>query len=300
MYRKYNLQDIQRKVIEVLQNNNSMSSTEIAKELGTNRITMSKYLDILYFQKIINNKKIGSVNFWYLYPGITNIDSKDENYLEIQQKLISGLLSGQREVSENIMLSLINRTNDLKKIFTDVCIPALDTVSELYDRGKIGKTEKIHLIKNLSNVVKILGNSIKLPGIRHENAQIVIISGDDDSYPVCNMLEILASRLGAESVFIGNVGNSIDPFFDIDLQRYIVKLSKRVRGKTTVVVVSNSETPLRFIYSALLEIENKEIIELLIFSSKQQKEKLASHVPASILHSEFENLINEIENRIAK
>ena len=45
----------------------------------TNRITMSKYLDILYFQKILNKKKIGSVNFWFLDPGIINLDLKDEN-----------------------------------------------------------------------------------------------------------------------------------------------------------------------------------------------------------------------------
>src|ERR1044072_115124 len=101
MYKKYTLQEIQRKVIEILQYNNPMSSSEIAKELGTNRITMSKYLDILYFQRIINNKKIGSVNFWYLYPGITNVDSKEENLLEIQQKLIASLLAGQKEVAEN-------------------------------------------------------------------------------------------------------------------------------------------------------------------------------------------------------
>ncbi|MGD9533171.1 MAG: winged helix-turn-helix transcriptional regulator [Candidatus Nitrosocosmicus sp.] len=299
MYNKYTLQEIQRKVIEILQNNNPMSSSEIAKELGINRITMSKYLDILYFQKIINNKKIGSVNFWYLDPGITNIDSKDENYLEIQQNLIAALLGGQKEVCDNIMLSLTNRTSNLKRIFTDICIPTLNTISELYDRGKIGKSEKIHLIRNLSNAIRILGNNTKLPNIRHENSQVVIISGDNDSNPICDMLEILTTRLGAKSTFIGNVENSIDPFFDIDLHRYIIKLTKRVRGKTIVVVVSNNETSIRFIYSALLESEMKEKkIQLLIFSSKSLKEKLDRHIPDSNLHGDFESLIAVIETSI--
>jgi hypothetical protein len=274
-----------------------MSSSEIAKELGTNRITMSKYLDILYFQRIINNKKIGSVNFWYLYPGITNIDSRDENYLEIQQKLIASLLSGQTEVSENIMLSLINRTSNLRKIFTNICLPALNTISEIYDRGKIGKTEKIHLNRNLTNAITILGNNVKISNVRRENSQVVIISGDDDSNPICNILEILSARIGAQSAFIGNVENSIDPFFDIDLERYIIKLSKRVGGKTLVVVVSNNETSIRFIYSALLESEIKEKIQLLIFSPKS-KEKLVNHISPSSLHSDFDALINDIEKRI--
>jgi predicted transcriptional regulator len=299
MYKKYTLQEIQRKVIEILQNNNPMSSSEIAKELEINRITMSKYLDILYFQKIINNKKIGSVNFWYLDPGITNIHSKDENYLEIQQNLIAALLGGQKEVCDNIMLSLTNRTSNLKRIFTDICIPALNTISELYDRGKIGKSEKIHLIRNLSNAIRILGNNIKLSNIRHENSQVVIISGDNDSNPICDMLEILTTRLGAKSTFIGNVENSIDPFFDIDLHRYIIKLTKKVRGKTIVVVVSNNETSIRFIHSALLESEMKEKeIQLLIFSSKSLKEKLDRHIADSNLHGDFESLIAVIETSI--
>ena len=73
-----------------------MSSSEISNKFGTNRITMSKYLDILYFQKILN-KKIGSVNFWFLDAGIINLDLKDENFLEIQQMLIESLINGQRK-----------------------------------------------------------------------------------------------------------------------------------------------------------------------------------------------------------
>src|SRR4029079_17488786 len=105
MYKKYDLSDIQKRVIDLLQNNNPMSSTEISKNIGTNRITISKYLDILYFQKIINKKKIGSVNFWFLDPGIINVELKDENYIDLQQKLITSLISGEKEISENIILS---------------------------------------------------------------------------------------------------------------------------------------------------------------------------------------------------
>jgi len=57
MYKRYTLSDIQKEVIKLLKDNNPMSSTEISKKIGTNRITISKYLDILYFQKIINKKK---------------------------------------------------------------------------------------------------------------------------------------------------------------------------------------------------------------------------------------------------
>ncbi|WP_148686971.1 B12-binding domain-containing protein [Candidatus Nitrosocosmicus hydrocola] len=300
MYKKYNLADIQRSVIDLLQNNNPMSSSEIAKYLGTNRITISKYLDILYFQKIINRKKIGSVNFWFLHPGITNLDFQDENFLDVQQKLIGALLNGKREFAENIVLSLINRNINLRKIVSNVYLPVLNTILELYNRGKIGKTEKIHLCSNLSNSIRILGNIMKSNNTRFGDSQVIIISGDDDSLPICILLEILTNREGINSILIGNVENYIDPFFDIDLQRYVNKISKRTSGKSVIVVISNNETSIRFLYSTLIEADVQEKNQVFIFSNKFLKDKLEKNVSGTKMYIDFDNLLNDLEQKMAR
>src|SRR6476619_1825287 len=134
MFKRYNLYDIQKEVIKLLQDNNTMSSTKISKNIGTNRITISKYLDILYFQKIINKKKIGSVNFWFLEPGIINFDLKDENYIDLQQRLLMSLINGEKEILENTILSIINKKIDIKKIIIDICFPVFNTLLELHNR----------------------------------------------------------------------------------------------------------------------------------------------------------------------
>jgi hypothetical protein len=297
MYKKYDLSDIQKRVIDLLQNNNPMSSSEISNKLGTNRITMSKYLDILYFQKILNKKKIGSVNFWFLDPGIINLDLKDENFLEIQQKLIESLINGQKEITDNIVLSLINRNINLKKIFTDVSFPVLNTILELYNRGKIGKTEKIHLLTNLSDSFRLLRNTIYTNNNYNRkfgNCLLAIVSGDDESLPICIMIDILTRREGLNPTVIGNVENLIDPFFDIDFQRYINKLSKRSRGKTRIIVVSHNETAIRFLHSALINIDAKEKYQIIIFSNKLMKEKLEKSV-SSPIYSDIELFLSELE-----
>lgn len=297
MYKKYDLSDIQKRVIDLLQNNNPMSSSEISNKLGTNRITMSKYLDILYFQKILNKKKIGSVNFWFLDPGIINLDLKDENFLEIQQKLIESLINGQKEITDNIVLSLINRNINLRKIFTDVSFPVLNTILELYNRGKIGKTEKIHLLTNLSDSFRLLRNTIYTNNNydrKFGNCLLAIVSGDDESLPICIMIDILTRREGLNPTVIGNVENLIDPFFDIDFQRYINKLSKRSRGKTRIIVVSHNETAIRFLHSALINIDAKEKYQIIIFSNKLMKEKLEKSV-SSPIYSDIELFLSELE-----
>jgi hypothetical protein len=297
MYKKYNLSNIQKRVIDLLQNNNPMSSSEISKKIGTNRITMSKYLDILYFQKILNKKKIGSVNFWFLDPGIINLDLKDENFLEIQQKLIESLINGQKEITDNIVLSLINRNINLRKIFTDVSFPVLNTILELYNRGKIGKTEKVHLLTNLTDSFRLLKNTINTNDNldrKFSNCLLVIVSGDDESLPICIMIDILTRREGLNPTVIGNVENLIDPFFDIDFQRYINKLSKRAKGKTNIIVVSHNETAIRFLHSALVNIDAKEKYQIIVFSNKLMKEKLEKLV-SSPIYSDIDLFLSELE-----
>jgi hypothetical protein len=297
MYKKYDLSDIQKRVIDLLQNNNPMSSSEISNTLGTNRITISKYLDILYFQKILNRKRIGSVNFWFLDPGIINLDLKDENFLEIQQKIIESLINGQKEFTDNIVLSLINRNINMRKIFTDVCFPVLNTILELYNRGKIGKTEKIHLLTNLTDSFRLLRNNIKINSNnnrRFDNSLLVIVSGDDESLPICIMIDVLTRRDGLNSTIIGNVENFIDPFFDIDFQRYINKLSKRVKGKTIIIVVSHNETAIRFLHSSLVNQDVKEKYEIIVFSNNTIKEKLEKLV-SSPIYTDIEPFLSKLE-----
>ncbi len=297
MYKKYDISDIQKKVIDLLQNNNPMSSSEISNKLGTNRVTISKYLDILYFQKILNRKRIGPVNFWFLDPGIINLDLKDENFLEIQQKIIESLIHGQKEFTDNIVLSLINRNINLRKIFTDVCFPVLNTILELYNRGKIGKTEKIHLLTNLTDSFRLLRNIIKINNNynrRLGNSLFVIVSGDDESLPICIMIDVLTRRDGLNSTIIGNVENFIDPFFDIDFQRYINKLSKRVKGKTTIIVVSHNETAIRFLHASLVNEDADKKYEIIVFSNKTMKDKLEKLV-SSPIYSDIEPFLSKLE-----
>jgi DNA-binding Lrp family transcriptional regulator len=296
MYKRYNLSDIQKAVIELLQDNNPMSSTEISKKIGTNRITISKYLDILYFQKIINKKKIGSVNFWFLEPGIININSKDVSYIDLQQKLLTSLTNGEKEITENTILSITNKRTNLNKIIIEIFFPVLKTLFELHNRGRIGKTEKIHLLTNLIESINLINNSI----ITNENSTkrnsiLIIVAGDDDSIPVCHMIKIFAKKNKINSMFIGNVEKYIDPFFDIDFQRYIKKIFSKSNDKIYVCICSYNEISIKFLSLALKENECIERINLIIFSNTITKEKIQDSLKEKVL-IDFAKLIEIIEN----
>lgn len=298
MYKRYNLSDIQKEVIELLRNNNPMSSTEISKKIGTNRITTSKYLDILYFQKIINRKKIGSVNFWFLDPGIVNFDTKDENYIELQQKLIISLINGDKEISQNIILSILNKQINLKKIIIDICLPVLNTLFELHNRGKIGKTEKIHLITNLTESLGLLRNcNVIHESSIHRNMLLVIVAGDDDSLPICSIINIYAKKIKINSTVIGNVEKYIDPFFDIDFQRYMNKILNRNKEKICICIISYNEMSIKFLSAAVDEIEQANKVKTIVFSTKKIIEKFENNFKGNFI-ADIASLISIIEKEV--
>ncbi|HKU84576.1 MAG TPA: hypothetical protein VJP58_11095, partial [Candidatus Nitrosocosmicus sp.] len=116
----------------------------------------------------------------------------------------------------------------------------------------------------------------------------------EESLPICVMIDILARREGLNPTIIGNVEGLIDPFFDIDFQRYINKLSRRAKGKTRIIVVSHNETAIRFLHSALVNIDVKEKYQIIIFSNKLIKEKLEESV-SSPIYSDIELFLTKLE-----
>ena len=126
---------------------------------------------------------------------------------------------------------------------------------------------------------------------------MLLFPGDDDSIPICNMINIYAKKIRINSILIGNVEKYIDPFFDIDFQRYITKLLNKNKEKVYVCISSFNEMSIRFLSSALNDMEFKEKVQTIIFSNETTKEKTESIFKKNIT-SNFGILIETIENEI--
>jgi predicted transcriptional regulator len=74
LYRRYTIDEIKNKVVETLRNHEEgMSSIELADAIHVNRMTITKYLNILSAIGLIKRKKIGSINIWTIEPGVEDI-----------------------------------------------------------------------------------------------------------------------------------------------------------------------------------------------------------------------------------
>lgn len=248
MYRRYTLDEVKRKIIDVLQGaGTGLSGIELADRTGINRMTITKYLDVMHAVGLVKKKKTGNVNVWFLEAGVADIEFP-VNYIQVQQKMIGAILAGEEEQARRILLSVLNSDVDQARLLTDVVMPAVNTIGELYSRGRLDKTERTFLLNLVLELIDLVKFNVR-PAEQKANASVLVVAGSEDKVHVAKSAAVAFLALGWDSIYIGDVENQIDPFFDIDFQRYISRVWDNRRGLMLICIFSSGEGSLRFLSS---------------------------------------------------
>jgi methanogenic corrinoid protein MtbC1 len=271
MYRRYTLDEIKRRIIDILQSagGTGLSGVELADRIGINRMTITKYLDVMHAMGLLKKKKIGNVNIWFVQVGVGDIEFPI-NYVQVQQKLISSILAGDEDVARRILLSVMNSHVDQVRVMTDVIVPAVNTISELYSRGRLNKTERTFLLNLMMELIDLVKFNVR-PAEQKANAHVICVAGSEDRIHMAKSAAVAFLSRGWDSSYIGDVGEQIDPFFDIDFQRYLSRLWDNKHGLMLVCIFSSSEGSLRFLSSTAKEIKGRIKGELRITALTTQQ-----------------------------
>ena len=257
MYRRYTLDEIRRKIIDVLQSagGTGLSGVELADRIGINRMTVTKYLDVMHAMGLLKKKKIGNVNIWFAQIGVDDIEFPI-NYIQVQQKVISSILAGDEDHARRILLSVMNSSVDQVRVLTDVIMPAVNTIGELYSRGRLNKTERVFLLNLMMELIDLIKFNVR-PAEQKAHAQVVCVAGSEDKTHMAKTASVALLARGWDSIYIGDVGKQIDPFFDIDFQRYLLRLWSSKHGLMLVCIFSSGEGSLRFLSSTAKQLRGK-------------------------------------------
>jgi hypothetical protein len=256
MYRRYTLDEVKHKIMSLLQGNSAgLSGVELAEKTGINRMTMSKYLNVLLTLGLVRRKKAGPVNIWYLNSGITDLEFPI-NYLEIQQNYMTATFQNDPDKSHGVILSALNSTPDKIKVLSEVIIPTYNTLNELYDRGRLGETERTSILTTLAETIELIKFNSQVESTM-QNAHVLFVAGSEDRIILAKSGALELKMLGWNSSYIGNVERLIDPFFDIDFQRYIIKSWNEKRGLMILCIFSSQESSLRFLSLAASSLKSK-------------------------------------------
>lgn len=304
MYRRYTIDEIKNKVIETLgSHGEGMSSMELADALHVNRMTITKYLNILSAIGLIKKKKIGSINVWTRESGVDDIEFP-LNYIHIQQKFLTALLGYNKREASKILLNIIYSESEILKVLKEIIIPSLNTINEIYNRGRLGKTELIYLKNLLFDLLIVI--EIYYKNIEHnKNIHNIFIAGNEDQILYSKILSLVSEVSNCDTIYLGNIGQHIDPFFDIDLQRYITKFWSHKKGTKIIFLCCSDESSLKFLFSTADYIKRKmtEIIKIVLFVNpeilnltKDLKFDFIASDPTSLIRW-LEELIKQIRTK---
>ena len=299
MYRRYTMEEVKRKIIYILQMNDSgLSGVELANKTGINRMTITKYLNILSTIGLIRKKKLGSVNVWYLETGVSF--EIPINFLEVQQRFLNAILLGDQNQGRRIIISIINLSTDQLKVLTEVILPTINTLNELYNRGRLGRTERVSLLNMILELIDLIEFNLQPVKIK-PNAYAIGVVGSEDQIYNAKIGVVALKILGWNSLYIGNVEQYIDPFFDIDFQRYITKVWENKRGLMFICIYSTEEGSLRFLSTAAKSMKSqlKGQVNIILIAAAKLK-LLTEPIEVDYIAKDLQSLIDWSEQEYNK
>ncbi len=273
MAKGYQTQDLKQKLIEVLSDSKTgLSGVEISQKLGINRVTMTKYLNIFATEGMLRQKNIGNVNLWFIEEGTEQFEFPDD-YFHVKTKYLELLTSINEQKVYNLIRNCIHSNANTTKLMTEVILPAIESVQELFEQGKISKSEEKLLGQIISSSIQML-NLITAEINPRKN--VIIISADSKSALIAESASASFHSEGWNVSSLGDMSDAIDEIFDLDLQQFLGKVWTKKNGVMIIVIFSETYEGLKFFSQAVNSVKGKFGKNLnLVLCSKIKKNTLA-------------------------
>ncbi|MFQ5920521.1 MAG: B12-binding domain-containing protein [Nitrososphaerales archaeon] len=255
--KRYSLEEIKRKVIDVLRDvDTGLSGIEIAEKTGINRITITKYLSVLEAIGLIKRKKVGSVNVWHLQQGVTELELPID-ILDVQRLYMDAVFRGAEDEARRLIINVIHSDVDPVRVLAEVIAPTINTAGELYSRGRMTVTE----VMFITNLIDESLDLIKFNAEREEvkqDAYAVFMSAQGEMHTLGPKVASVAFYLRCWAIyFLGNVASEVDLLFDIDLLKFLDKIWKTERGVMVLGVSVTLKERLKSIAQTIKSVREK-------------------------------------------
>lgn len=126
----------------------------------------------------------------------------------------------------------------------------------MYSRGKISESEKILISTSAIDLVLMTKfvSTLDAPKLK---ASSIVVSGSEEANYFARIASVNMYLMGWHSLYLGNVENKIDPFFDIDIQRLLTRKLKSRNGLSVVMIFSFNANTLKFLSNTIKVLRKK-------------------------------------------
>lgn len=303
MSKRYSLEEVKRRVIDVLKDADAgLSGIEMAEKTGINRITITKYLGILEAIGLIKRKKVGSVNVWHLQQGVSELELPID-ILDVQRLYMNAVFKGAEDEAKRLILNVIHSDVDPIRILAEVITPTLNTAGELYSRGRMTVTE----VMFVTNLIEESLDLIKFNAEREEtkpNSHAIFLSAQGETHTIGLKVVSVAFYLkGWETYFLGNVASEVDLLFDIDLLKFLNKIWTTGRGVMVIGVSVMLKEHLKGIGQTIKSVKSKFGKNLFVLAGGEAfgiEDELTASVEADFIAKDLYSAVEWAERLYSK
>jgi len=178
------------------------------------------------------------------------------NIHNLQQKFLECLIQGNESQAIIIISTLLFSTISKERILFDIILPTLNILNDMYDRGKISESEKI-LISTAAIDLVLMTKFVSTFDTPKLNASSIVVSGSEEANYFARIASVILYLMGWHSLYLGNIENKIDPFFDIDIQRLVTKKLRSMNGMSVVMIFSFNTNTLKFLSNTIKVLRKK-------------------------------------------
>jgi len=286
MGRGYSTEEIRKKLILTLADSKTgMSGVEISEKMDVNRITMGKYLKVFAVEGLLRQKNIGNVTLWFLEPGQEFYNFPDD-YFKITPKYLDYLVKGSEDQVYSLIRNCLHSGATVNRLILEVILPAINSVKNLYDDGKIGTSEQNLLRTTISKSLQIF-NQLLVDLDPKKN--VVVISADTQSLLFSEAASSAYHSDGWKVSHLGDMSSVSNVLFDLDFQKLIGKVWKQKPGILIVVVFSQTDEGLNFFADSINLIKEKsgKNMRLALCGNISKKTKINS----DLFSEKFEDIL---------
>jgi len=286
MTRGYQTEEIKEKLVDLLSNSKTgLSGLEISERLSINRITATKYLNVFAAEGLIKQKNIGNVNLWLIEEGTEKFHFP-EDFFKVKSKYFEHLTARKEKLAYNLVRNCFHSTTQPVKIITEIIVPAIQSVHDIFDQGKIGKSE-------LNFLEKIISNSIQIVNLENfeidPKKNVIAISADHQSTLFSEAASASFHADGWQVYSLGDMSSSIDVLFDLDLQKFLTKVWKSGMGIMVIVVFSSTEESMKFFAESVNSIKLKSRRSLYLAICGDMKKN--AEIEADLIDEDLEAIL---------
>ena len=287
MARGYVSEEIRTRIIGVLEDSDmGMSGVAIAGKLGINRSTMTKYLKVFAAEGLLRQNNIGNIILWSLESGQESYDFPAD-YFRIAPQFLDLLLKYCQDDVYALIRNCIHSGAFVEKLVSEVIVPAIYFVEDLFDKGKIGSSEQRFIQNIMANSLHLLN---QYTADTNPKKYAIVISADLQNVLLAEAAASVLRSNGWTVFHMGDMSSSIDVIFDIDFQKFLGKIPRQKSGITAVLVFSGTEQGLNFFSDSVCTIRQKsrKPLKLVLCGKVKRKTKIESDYTSAV----FDDIIN--------